>query len=44
MAAVTIKSPKDGEEFKLNTLITVTGTAASGVDFVTLYSPFGGTS
>lgn len=44
MAAVTIKSPKDGEEFKLNTPITITGTAADGIDSVTLYSPFGGTN
>lgn len=44
MAAVTITSPKDGEEFKSNTPITVTGTAVSEVNTIALYSPFGGTS
>jgi len=44
MAAVTITSPSDGEGFSLNTPFTVTGTAASEIDTVILYSPFGGTN
>lgn len=44
MAEVTIKSPKAGDQFGLDTSITVSGTAAGGIDTVVLYSPFGGTN
>lgn len=37
MAAVTITSLTNGEEFTLNTQITVAGTAVNGVDIITLY-------
>ncbi|HAC66181.1 MAG TPA: hypothetical protein DCF68_22265 [Cyanothece sp. UBA12306] len=44
MSLVKIQNPNDGDQFGLNTNISVSGTADSKVVSVNLYSPYGGTN